>query len=108
MWGNFVTTSNPSISASVAAGTANSSSAATSPATKFPPFTINSPYQLNLNESGGTPYSASSFAASAPNITQFREPGLQNAFEVVNAYSWEGGRGTRCDFWRSVASIVPE
>lgn len=31
-----------------------------------------------------------------------------NDFSLVNAYTWEGGRGVRCDFWRSMAGIVPE
>ena len=74
----------------------------------FPVWSLAQPLQLNLNETGGTAFSAESFSMTAPNITEFEEPGLQNAFEVVDAYSWEGGRGTRCDFWRSVASIVPE
>ena len=63
---------------------------------------------LDLNQTGGTPYSAYSYSAAQPNVTQFEEPGLSNAFSVVDAYAWERGRGTRCDFWRSVAPIVPE
>lgn len=106
IWGNFITQNNPSISAQVANG-ANSTST-TSPATDFPMWSLAAPYQLNLNETGGTSFSATSFASNAPNITEFREPGLVNSFEVVNAYTWEGGRGTRCDFWRSVGAIVPE
>ena len=42
------------------------------------------------------------------NITEFQDPGLKNQFDVVNAYTWEGGRGIRCDFWRSVGIVVPE
>ncbi|KAL6720083.1 hypothetical protein ACLMJK_002004 [Lecanora helva] len=106
IWGNFITQNDPSISAKIANG--ENSTATTSPATDFPTWSLAAPYQLNLNETGGTGFSAMSFAPTAPNITLFREPGLMNAIEVVNAYTWEGGRGTRCDFWRSVASIVPE
>ncbi|CAF9926636.1 MAG: hypothetical protein HETSPECPRED_006377 [Heterodermia speciosa] len=110
IWGNFVTTGNPSISAAIAAGskTPSNDDSTTSAATNFPPFSVARPYQLNLNETGGTPYSAPGFVPTAPNITQFEEPGLKNSFRLVNAYTWEGGRGTRCDFWRSVAKIVPE
>ncbi|KAL8792233.1 MAG: hypothetical protein Q9195_005189 [Heterodermia aff. obscurata] len=109
IWGNFVTTGNPSISAAIAAGSnATSNDPATVAATNFPPFSVAQPYQLDLNETGGTPYSAPGFVPTAANITQFEEPGLRNSFRLVNAYTWEGGRGTRCDFWRSVASIVPE
>jgi len=42
------------------------------------------------------------------NITEFREPGLMNNFSLVNAYTWEDGRGVRCDFWRSMGVVVPE
>lgn len=35
-------------------------------------------------------------------------PGLMPNFSLVDGYTWEGGRGQRCDFWRSVADIVPE
>lgn len=105
IWGNFITKNNPSISPSIANG-ANSSSK-TNPASDFPAFSIAHPYQLNLNQSGGLPFSAMPLTLG-PNITEFKEPGLKNDFSRVNAYTWEGGRGTRCDFWRSIGSIVPE
>lgn len=35
-------------------------------------------------------------------------PGLTPNFSLVDAFTWEGGRGVRCDFWRSVAALVPE
>ncbi|KAL9634527.1 MAG: hypothetical protein Q9164_004034 [Protoblastenia rupestris] len=105
IWGNFITGDNPSISAEIANGADSTST--TSPATEFPVFSIAQPYQLNLNQTGGIAYSTQ-LLPGAPNITQYQEPGLMNAFDIVNAYAWEGGRGTRCDFWRSVASVVPE
>ena len=111
VWGNFVTKNNPSISASVAAGSAANASMASmaaNPITDWPAYTVAKPYQINLNETGGVPYSAPSFSTSAPNITEYESPGLRNDFQLVDAYSWEGGRGMRCEFWRSVAGIVPE
>lgn len=77
-------------------------------ATDFPAWSLAAPLQLNLNQTGGTAYSSTSFDAKQPNITAFEEPGLMNSFEIVDAYTWEGGRGVRCDFWRSVGAIVPE
>ena len=59
---------------------------------------------LNLNTTGGVPYQSSQ---TGINFTQFQEPGIQNDFSVVNALTWEGGRGERCEFWRSIASRVP-
>ena len=105
IWVNFITQSNPSISAEIANG---DNSTATNPATDWPAWSIAQPYQLNLNESGGTPFQAATLASDVPNITEFEEPGLRNSFELVDAYTWEGGRGVRCDFWRSVGAIVPE
>ena len=107
IWGNFITQNDPSIPASIANGV-NGTGTNGLAATQFPPWNLRNPLQLNLNETGGQPYSSKSFNAQAPNITQFEEPGLVNDFSVVDAYSWEGGRGVRCDFWRSVGSIVPE
>lgn len=107
IWGNFITQNDPSIPASIANGV-NGTGTNGLAATQFPPWNLRNPLQLNLNETGGRAYSSMSFNAEAPNITQFEEPGLMNDFSAVDAYSWEGGRGVRCDFWRSVASIVPE
>ena len=104
IWGNFITTGNPSISNAVANG-ANSSSSTTNAASNWPPYTIYAPYQIVLNETGGTQIEV---PFGTENITEFGEPGLKNNFTLVNAYTWEAGRGIRCDFWRAMGSIVPE
>ena len=106
IWGNFVTRSNPSISSSIANGANGTGNGLA--ATNFPAWNLRHPLQLNLNQTGGQAFSSFSFDAQAPNITESEEPGLMNDFSVVDAYSWEGGRGVRCDFWRSVGEIVPE
>jgi hypothetical protein len=59
---------------------------------------------VNLNETGGVPYEMPSLWG---NITQYMEPGLENDFSIANAYTWEGGRGKRCEFWKSKASKIP-
>jgi len=105
IYGNFITSDNPSIPSTIANG-ASSNTTSANPASNWPPFSVDSPYQINLNETGGTPYSTR--GAIGQNITQFRNPGLQNAITLVNAETWEGGRGKRCDFWRSVGAVVPE
>ncbi|KAF3034908.1 hypothetical protein E8E12_005489 [Didymella heteroderae] len=61
---------------------------------------------LNLNTTGGVPFKASQRGISV-NFTEYMEPGIQNDFNVVDALTWEGGRGARCEFWRSIASRVP-
>jgi hypothetical protein len=133
IWGNFITTNNPSISAQIANGASSnaSSSGASNPASDWPPFAMYAPYQINMNETGGTPFSTQAVGSTGSylfallvvhevykmlirftdvehNETEYRNPGLTNNFTLVNAYTWEGGRGYRCDFWRSVAGIVPE
>ena len=61
---------------------------------------------MNLNESGGVPYTTN--FRSPVNLTALEEPGLRNNITLVDAYTWEGGRGARCDFWRSIGAVVPE
>jgi len=107
IWGNFITTNNPSISAAVANGVNGTGDGMA--ATDWPVWTLGGagPQMVNLNETGGQPFQMS-VGTGSPNSTEFEEPGLRNQFSVVNAYTWEGGRGTRCDFWRSVGVVVPE
>ncbi|KAF2269658.1 alpha/beta-hydrolase [Lojkania enalia] len=90
IWGNFVKTSNPSISSDIARGAGANASARST----------------DLNETGGEP-----FRITGPyggEAIQYGGEGLRNDLGLVNAYTWEGGMGVRCDFWRSVAAIVPE
>ena len=54
------------------------------------------------------PFEAPTLATDFGNITEFGGEGLRNAFELVDADAWEGGRGARCDFWRSIGRLVPE
>lgn len=112
IWGNFVINSNPSISQALATAQTNGSSNATygsdsgaSGVTNWPQFSLYNPYMVDLNQTGGS-FTTSTYAGISV-LTQTGQ-GAVNDFEVVNAYTWEGGRGTRCDFWRSMAEIVPE
>lgn len=108
IWGNFVTKSNPSLSAAVASGASSNMTNATNPATNWPAFEVYAPYQMDLNQTGGTPASVAGVLGATGNVTEETGSTLRNNFTLVNAYTWEGGRGMRCDFWRSVAAIVPE
>jgi len=106
MWGNFITEGNPSITDAIANGISTTSAVQPkNPASSWPPFSIDAPYQLNLNESGGVPLTMTSLGV---NVTEYEGPGLRNNFTLVDAYTWEGGRGYRCDFWRSMGLSVPE
>ncbi|KAL5407129.1 hypothetical protein PMIN03_007361 [Paraphaeosphaeria minitans] len=110
IWGNFVTTGNPSISASVASGN-NSNGTSQSGLEDWPVFALWDPRMVNLNQTGGSPQSINLADYTSgfldQNVTVYVGPGQMNDITLVDAYSWEGGRGKRCDFWMSVAAIVP-
>lgn len=64
---------------------------------------------LNLNMTGG--YETKIIWSSADgvklNVTQYAGKGLEARFDVVDAWSWEGGRGARCKFWVGIGKLVP-
>lgn len=107
IWGHFIINNTPIISVDDAtAGYAN----ATAPAgidgsIDWPGFTLSSPWQLDLNTTGGS----LTEVTVTPNLTYYERlgPGIVNQFRLVNALSWEGGRGSRCEFWRNISSKVP-
>jgi hypothetical protein len=65
---------------------------------------------LNLNMTGGVPTQIEFVSAGGQiiNVTQYAEPGLTANLAIVDAWSWEGGRGKRCQFWADMAQYVPE
>ncbi|ETS59452.1 hypothetical protein PaG_06370 [Moesziomyces aphidis] len=104
IYGNFVTNDNPSISSALANGNSSSSPSQPNAAENWPKFSPSTPYQINLNQTGGT---LSSMPDLGANVTIFTGRGLRNNFTKVNAYTWEGGRGARCDYWRSIHNLLP-
>jgi hypothetical protein len=58
-------------------------------------------------QTGGTPFSTN-ITQIGHNITETGSPGLRNNIALVDAWTWEAGRGYRCEFWRSMGAIVPE
>lgn len=107
IWGSFIINDTPIISTEAAtAGYEN----ATAPAgadglIDWPEFTLSNPWQLDLNTTGGSLAEVS----VTPNLTYYERigSGIVNNLRLVNALSWEGGRGSRCDFWRNISSKVP-
>ncbi|PGH18991.1 hypothetical protein AJ79_00024 [Helicocarpus griseus UAMH5409] len=97
MWANFITKNDPSIT---------STDGNDIPTIDWPPFSTRVPRQLNLNQTGGTPYEATRPYFPVP-VTQYGMPGLESEIVVVDAYEWEGGRGKRCEFWKGVSGKVP-
>jgi carboxylesterase type B len=99
IWGNFVKSGNPSISAEVAGGTRANRTAISGALEQWPVFAMWDRRMANLNQTA---------VEDGQDCGDHREPGLMNDFVLVDAYEWEGGRGLRCDFWRSVWDLVPE
>ncbi|KAF2641011.1 acetylcholinesterase precursor [Massarina eburnea CBS 473.64] len=111
IWGNFVINSNPSISSAIANGARANGSAMTSGLENWPVFAMWDRRMANLNQTGGTPTITpvgGAVTGETVNVITYQGEGVKNALELVDAYAWEGGRGVRCDFWKSVAGIVPE
>ncbi|KAM7210052.1 alpha/beta-hydrolase [Rhypophila decipiens] len=107
IYGNFVINGNPSLSAADANGASSSTPNKANPITNWPPWTTTgSPILINLNQTGGTPYTT--LTSLGIPITQFRGSGLRNTFTAAEAYPWEGGRGKRCDLWREISLFVPQ
>ncbi|OLN82736.1 Lipase 4-like protein 4 [Colletotrichum chlorophyti] len=104
IWGNFIVSNNPSISNEVANGASSVDPSAKNGASEWPMWTETEPQLLNLNQTGGVPFIATFWGV---NVTQFRAPGQRNQIFLAPADSWEGGRGGRCDFWRSLAPSIP-
>ncbi|KAK1754279.1 alpha/beta-hydrolase [Echria macrotheca] len=107
IYGNFIRENNPSISNADANGRSSPANPSlANPASSWPPWSLSNPTLINLNQTGGTPYTAVS-ALGVP-VTQFRGPGLRNNFTAADANTWEGGRGARCEFWRRMSPFVPQ
>lgn len=101
IWGNFVKTGNPS---------------GTSILDTFlglddwPKYSFSNPAMFNLNQTGGSLEvinKSSNVAFKDIDAMWSIGSGLKNDFRFVDGNAWEGGRGARCDFWRSIAARVP-
>lgn len=100
MLGNFIVNDTPYIPNTVANGVSMNDDSP-NPINDWQPYSIYNPGLFNVNTTcpelvdiGGNPYCDG--------------PGQANRFSLADAYNWEGGRGTRCDLWASLADKVPE
>ncbi|KAJ8114995.1 hypothetical protein OPT61_g3253 [Boeremia exigua] len=109
IWGNFITTNTPVISIEDAKGGVASSTVP--PASGYgsnidwPAWNERKPVLLNLNATGGV----ATFIQATQDLfyNLYSDPGVSNQINLADARDWEGGRGRRCDFWKSVAKDVP-
>jgi hypothetical protein len=106
IYGNFIVKSDPNISSEIANGASSSNPARVNPASKWPSWNSGSPQLVNINQTGGTPYTTQ--LSIGATVTQFRGPGLRTNFTLADAYAWEGGRGKRCEFWKLLSAYVPQ
>lgn len=108
IWGNFIINNNPVIPITEASGNATNATVPRGQGSNlhWPTYSDTSHVQMNLNTTGGTVESI----PVTPNYSYDlrSDPGVSNDFRLVNADSWEGGRGSRCRFWREVAPRVPQ
>jgi hypothetical protein len=107
IWGNFITANTPVISVADAKGGVETSvvPAASGGNVIWPQWDEKKPVLLNLNATGGV----ATFLKPTENLfyNVYSDPGVSNQISLANARDWEGGRGERCDFWKSVAADIP-
>ncbi|KAL7786690.1 Alpha/Beta hydrolase protein [Trichoderma ceciliae] len=109
IWGNFIINNTPVISVEDAtAGAANATVPVDANYTgriSWPQYSVQTPTFMNLNTTGGDV----SLVTVTDELSYYirQGEGIVNSFRLANAKSWEGGRGDRCTFWRSVAQRVP-
>lgn len=107
IWGSFIINDSPVISAADAKGGVASSviPAVEGGKIKWPQWSGNRPVLLNLNATGGV----ATFVEATENLKYnvYSDPGVSNVISTADAYSWEGGRGKRCNFWIENAAKVP-
>ena len=108
VWGNFITKNIPIISIQDAKGNLTNATVPRGSNGKiaWPVYSDQAPIQLDFNTTGGTLTKV--VVTEDLSFFQRFDPGVTNEFRLVNARTWEGGRGARCDFWRDVAPRVPE
>lgn len=72
----------------------------------WPSYTAADPALMNLNTTGGEVR----LVVVAPTLSYYLRTGADvvNNFSLADAHAWEGGRGDRCAFWRTVAARVPQ
>lgn len=107
VWGNFIIHNTPVISLEDATGGHDN---ATAPedgdSLLWPKYSLVQPRMMDLNSTGGE-VQLIDVTDELKYYVRVGE-GIVNTFRLVNSFTWEGGRGARCAFWRVVAPRVPQ
>ncbi|CAO2648598.1 Nn.00g078650.m01.CDS01 [Neocucurbitaria sp. VM-36] len=111
IWGSFIISNSPVISVEDAKGGVDSSVVPPGDGyggggkIQWPQWEDKKPVLLNLNATGGV----ATFIEATEDLKYYlySDPGVSNRINTADANAWEGGRGKRCDYWKSVAAKVP-
>jgi hypothetical protein len=125
IWGNFIRTGDPTLSSALvssltigSSGTSTGDDLTAAKTGNWHEWLVgreanwrgSATYKmLNLNMTGGVPVQVlwnNGFVHF--NVTQYANPGLAANLAIVDGYSWEGGRGARCEFFKEIGKYVPE
>lgn len=107
MWGNFIMHNSPVISFQEAtAGYDNATAPQDGDKLAWPEYKLSQPRMLDLNTTGGR-FELVPVTEELSYYIQIGD-GIVNTFRLVDSWTWEGGRGERCGFWRDVAERVPQ
>ncbi|KAH7018857.1 Alpha/Beta hydrolase protein [Ilyonectria destructans] len=106
IWGNFVISNSPIISvADVTAGYKNATVPKRGNKIRWPEYSLKNPQHMDLNTTGGEV----TLVPVTDELSFYVRSGvgIVNNFRLANGWTWEGGRGARCAFWRAVSAKVP-
>lgn len=108
IWGSFIIHNSPVISLVDATAGFDNATVPHGPdgQIQWPAYDVDEPWQMDLNTTGGIV--TETVVTTKLSYFERTGAGIVNTFRVVNAGSWEDGRGTRCDFWRSLSARVPQ
>jgi carboxylesterase type B len=106
-WANFITNNDPSIPVKYANGRAlGLGDTGAEKLARWPTWQANGErLMVNYNQTGGDEYTAT-VVQGAPEVVLFKGQRLRNWFNVYDAWDWEGGRGERCELWRTLTSTT--
>ncbi|KAI0474359.1 carboxylesterase [Xylaria cf. heliscus] len=107
IWGNFIVRGDPTLNA-VQVGTTKQGNITAAGAGNWPQWggRPERDYLLNLNMTGGMPVNTpTQIGGNTVDVTSYipstdgSYPELEASFNLASGWSWEGGRGSRCQLW---------
>ena len=107
IWGNFIVHNSPIITvADATAGFKNATVPTNGDKIQWPEYSLLNPQLMNLNTTGGE-VSLITVTEELSYYVRYGS-GIVNQFRLASDWTWEGGRGIRCGFWRAVSPKIPQ